>query len=129
MQDLFRSPALLPENVRVVVESFSENENDYESCKQLEALLQPLGYTFDWGLDAEPTFLRKITLEEPKFKQAIKELMQHDPNGAWCEIEDECDGDYLDAYHELVLCLGQALEDNEEARPFYKSILESLIIQ
>jgi hypothetical protein len=129
MQDLFDSTILLPDNVRVVVESFLDAENDYDSCLQLEAALQPLGYTFDWGLDAEPINLRKITAEEVRFKQALFDLMFFDPNGSWNEILSDHDGDYIDAYHELVLCLGQAIEDNEESRPFYKSILESLIIQ
>jgi hypothetical protein len=129
MQDLFDSPSLLPDNVRAVVESFLDAENDYDSCLQLEAALQPHGYTFEWGLYAEPSNLRKITVEEVRFKQALFDLMFFDPNGSWNEIEDECFGDYVDAHRMLVLDLGQAIEDNEESRQFYKTILEDLIIQ
>ena len=127
MQDLFNSTILLPDNVRALVESFSNEENDYDLCLQLEAALEPLGYTFDWGLDAEPTNLRQVTAEEPRFKIAIFNLMQHDSNGTWHEIEDECFGDYIDAHRILVRDLGMAIQSNEEAAPFYKSILETLI--
>lgn len=129
MQDLFKSPSLLPDDVRAVVESFSESENDYESCKQLENALQPLGYTFDWGLDAEPTLLRKITPEEAKFKRAVIELMKFDYNGAWDEIEDQCPGDYVDAYGILVRDLGKVIQQNKQAAPLYEAVLESLVTQ
>ena len=59
--DLFEHIEALPDEVRQLVLSFSEGDNDYEACKALEKSLKPLGYTFDWGLDAEPFALRRIS--------------------------------------------------------------------
>jgi len=129
MQDLFNSTILLPDNVRALVESFLDAENDYDSCLHLEAALEPHGYIFDWALGGTPMNLRKVTAEELKFKQALSILMFFDSNGSWHEIQDECFGDYIDAHRMLVRDLGQAIESDKESRPFYKSILEDLIIQ
>jgi len=60
MQDLFTTPEQLPTEVHEILSDFSERENTYENCAQLEEALKPHGYTFEWGLDAEPYDLRKI---------------------------------------------------------------------
>ena len=60
MTNLFQHPELLCDKARAVLEQFAHEELDYCSCKELEAALKPLGYTFEWGLDAEPFNLTKI---------------------------------------------------------------------
>lgn len=60
MDDLFETPELLPESVQQVLNQFSEQEQTYENCAALQKALEPLGYTFDYYLDAVPTDLRKI---------------------------------------------------------------------
>jgi hypothetical protein len=60
IEDLFLTPEKLPTEVQIILENFAEREQTYENCQQLEQALKPLGYTFNWGLDAEPYDLRKI---------------------------------------------------------------------
>ena len=63
MKDLFQSPELLPNEVRAIVEKYNllhEQIPDNEICINMLAELKPLGYTFDYGLDYEPTNLRKV---------------------------------------------------------------------
>lgn len=59
-EDLFENYDALPENVRNVLDEHLSEENDYETLQKLEEELKPLGYTFDYGLDAVPMNLRKI---------------------------------------------------------------------
>lgn len=63
MKDLFQTPELLPSEVRAIVEKYNllhEQIPDNEICINMLAELKPLGYTFDYGLDYEPTNLRKV---------------------------------------------------------------------
>ena len=61
MKDLFETPELLPTQVREVLENVNEDEiNSYPELERLLSLLKPLGYTFDYYLDAEPYGLRPI---------------------------------------------------------------------
>jgi hypothetical protein len=60
MEDLFEHPDLIPEKVQAIIDS-----RDYKICgyKELTRIineLEPLGYTFDFGLDAEPYELKTI---------------------------------------------------------------------
>ena len=57
--DLFENPVSLPDEVREVLEDFSDVE-DYEGCQALIEALEELGYTCEYGLDAVPYNLRKI---------------------------------------------------------------------
>jgi hypothetical protein len=57
-EDLFDNYGSLPTEVQEVIKSFSDNT--YAECTRLEYELKLLGYTFDWGLDAEPFNLRLI---------------------------------------------------------------------
>jgi hypothetical protein len=59
IEDLFNTPEKLPTEVQIILENFAEREQTYENCQQLEQALRPHGYTFSWGLDAEPYDLRK----------------------------------------------------------------------
>lgn len=57
--DLFNYPDLVPQNVLDVLDQFKEGES-YHLCEKVNAELKELGYTFDWGLSAEPYNLRVL---------------------------------------------------------------------
>jgi hypothetical protein len=60
--DLFQNIADLPEDLQAILskydERFQADENGYLLCKELLAEVEALGYTFEYGLDAEPFGLR-----------------------------------------------------------------------
>ena len=60
MKDLFETPELIPENVQAVLETFDENADSYKELDRILAELEPLGYVFDYYLDAHPYGLRPI---------------------------------------------------------------------
>lgn len=57
--DLFETPELIPDNVRAILEENPEADT-YEELEEILNKIQPLGYTFDYYLDATPYNLRKI---------------------------------------------------------------------
>jgi hypothetical protein len=63
MKDLFETPELIPEDVQAVLETFDENADDYAELDRLTNELEPLGYTFDYYLNAEAYGLRPIGVE------------------------------------------------------------------
>jgi hypothetical protein len=64
MKDLFETPDLMPIDVQIVLESFDEDApNTYHELQRLVDEIEPLGYTFDYYLDAEPYGLRPIGVE------------------------------------------------------------------
>ena len=71
MTDLFKTPELLPEHVQNILTEFGEC-GSYDRCEELLKVLQPLGYTFEFYLDAEPFNLVEI----PKTNTAITEREQ-----------------------------------------------------
>ena len=58
--DLFTITEILPDNVKEVLNTYSLNEIDYNTCEALLKELNQCGYTFEYGLDAVPYELRKI---------------------------------------------------------------------
>ncbi len=63
--DLFEHLEELPQPVQQVIAEFEERFEDgtmdgYKSCVLLVSQLEELGYTCDYGLDAEPIELTKI---------------------------------------------------------------------
>jgi hypothetical protein len=60
MLDLFENPELLPIEVQEILNKFSESECTYENCSQLVQELESIGYSCEYGLDAEPYELRKL---------------------------------------------------------------------
>ena len=50
----------LPQDVKSILEKYSYDENDYESCAKLQDELETIGWTIDYYLDAEPYNLRKV---------------------------------------------------------------------
>lgn len=57
--DLLANYETLPTEVKDIINSFNDDFT-YDNCERLLAELKPLGYTFDYGLDATPYDLRKI---------------------------------------------------------------------
>ena len=60
MNDLFSTPELLPLEVQAILDKYEESDFSYESCGNLVAELEEVGYTCDYGLDATPYDLRKV---------------------------------------------------------------------
>ena len=63
MRDLFETPELIPENVQLVLYSFDEDADSYKELARILKLVEDLGYTFDYYLDAEPYGLRPINIK------------------------------------------------------------------
>ena len=64
MKDLFETPELIPNEVQAILETFDENtDNTYFELDRILSEIEPLGYTFDYYLDAEPYGLRPIGME------------------------------------------------------------------
>lgn len=61
--DLFEHWELIPQNVVEVLETCYDGKNEnigYKELEQLQKKLNLIGYTLDYGLDAQPFDLRKI---------------------------------------------------------------------
>ena len=63
MKDLFETPELIPDEVQAVLETFDENADDSAELDRILAEIEPMGYVFDFYLDAEPYGLRPIGVE------------------------------------------------------------------
>ncbi|WP_292008866.1 hypothetical protein [Chryseobacterium sp.] len=64
--DLFEDYNLLPEELKTVCDKWQEKAAyrglDYNDCEIFQKECEAIGYTFDYGLDAEPFDLRPINL-------------------------------------------------------------------
>jgi hypothetical protein len=58
--DLFEDYEDQPKEVKAILANYEMEDNDYETLQKLKAELESIGYTMDFGLDAEPYDLRKI---------------------------------------------------------------------
>jgi hypothetical protein len=58
--DLFDTPELIPDYVKEILEEYQHGDFNYLDCKELELRLNSVGYTIDWGLEAEPYNLRPL---------------------------------------------------------------------
>ena len=63
MKDLFETPELIPNNVQSILETFDEDADPYRELDRILNEIKPMGYTFDYYLDAEPYGLRPIEME------------------------------------------------------------------
>ena len=59
-EDLFNNWDELPNELKEIFNSHSSEQGNYESCEKLLKEIEPLGYTFQYGLDGEPFGLKKI---------------------------------------------------------------------
>jgi len=64
MADLFEQMETLPQNVLDVLTKYEEGDFTYDTCDALKNELEAIGYTCDYGLDAIPCELRKLSDEE-----------------------------------------------------------------
>jgi hypothetical protein len=64
-QDLFKTPELLPQEVRNIIEKYEKMEASYDVCRNLINELKPHGYTCDYGLEAIPYELTTIKTNQP----------------------------------------------------------------
>ncbi len=62
-RDMFEYYDELPIEVQLILDKFSESENDYENCANLVEELEMVGWTCDYYLDAEPYGLRPLGVE------------------------------------------------------------------
>jgi hypothetical protein len=60
IKDLLDTPTLIPVEVKDILQKYEHGDFDYNTCRNLQNELEDIGYTFDWGLDAEPFYLRPI---------------------------------------------------------------------
>jgi hypothetical protein len=62
MTDLFETPELLPAEVQQLINDSDIDEGgcSYAECRRLLTALEPLGYTFEYGLDGIPYDLTQI---------------------------------------------------------------------
>jgi len=60
--DLFEDYDVLPNEVKEIIDSYDSKENTYENCATLVAELEDVGYTCEYGLDAEPFNLQKLNI-------------------------------------------------------------------
>lgn len=58
MNDLFETPELIPKDVLDILATFQDNT--YEECERVLNKLEQIGYTYEYGLDAEPFNLMKL---------------------------------------------------------------------
>ena len=59
-RDLFEYYDELPQEVSEILSFYELEEMDYLTCENLLKELNAIGYTFEYGLSAEPFNLRKI---------------------------------------------------------------------
>lgn len=74
--DLFEHPEELPEEMKDLVTGNHsvQFEDNYEACEKMLKLMRPLGYVFEYGLDAEPYDLRKIETFYPDNIQKLNSV-------------------------------------------------------
>ncbi len=58
MTDLFETPELIPDEIQTILRKYALDDCTYLNCQELQDELEYVGYTIDWGLDAEPINLR-----------------------------------------------------------------------
>jgi hypothetical protein len=63
MKDLFETPELIPSEIQAVLNTFNDDSDPYIELARIAREIEPLGYTFDFYLDAEPFGLRPIDMD------------------------------------------------------------------
>lgn len=66
--DLFENYELIPDNIQNIYESMMETESagelDYKDIENYLSDFNKSGYTFDYGLDGQPYYLRPVNVQE-----------------------------------------------------------------
>lgn len=63
------------------------------------------------------------------YQQVVNRLMANDPNGGWCDIIHECDGDENAAVVVLINGLRATINQNQdipEQQQYYRAVLQSI---
>jgi len=50
----------VPEEILTIIESFDEDKDRYKECARVLEALELKGWTFEYGLDAEPYDLKQL---------------------------------------------------------------------
>lgn len=59
--DLFQHIERLPKNIQYTVERYTDSDSfSYDDCQAMLIDMESQGYTFDYGLDAEPFNLKRM---------------------------------------------------------------------
>ena len=74
--DLFEHYETLPIEVQAILEKYCDGDNTYEECANLVAELETVGYTCEYGLDAEPYELRKLSKFDDWSREEIDNLFE-----------------------------------------------------
>lgn len=64
--DYLQHIQLVPPQVREVLDRYQDKDETYPNCKQLEQELNQIGWTINWGLEAEPFNLRPMPFGESR---------------------------------------------------------------
>lgn len=77
--DLFEHYQFIPEDIKPIYNNLIDKEStdglDYNDCNQYQLELEKKGYTFDYGLDSQPIYLRST---DPVEQYLLKEkIFQH----------------------------------------------------
>jgi hypothetical protein len=63
MKDLFETPELIPNEIQAILDTIDQDADQYVELTRIVREIEPLGYTFDFYLDAEPFGLRPIDID------------------------------------------------------------------
>ena len=63
MKDIFETPELIPVEVQAVLDTADMDSDPYIELARIVREIEPLGYTFDFYLDAKPFGLRPIDMD------------------------------------------------------------------
>ena len=99
MVDLFEQYEQLPTKVKDIIDRYSLVDNSYDMCDRFTNELNKVGYTCEYGLDAEPHSLRKLTdfdkwsVDDCKkvFNAMLDEMSNSDKNKVLDEVKTNAD--------------------------------------
>jgi hypothetical protein len=94
-KDMFAHYDELPTEIKEVLDKYAEMDNTYENCGNLVDELEVLGWTCEYGLDAEPYDLRQLTNFDKMDNETIDSIFEtilHDIKiYSWLENKDVAD--------------------------------------
>lgn len=100
----------LPEDLQNVLNKYLYSEFDYKDCSELVDKLNTIGYTCEYGLDAEPFALRKIdNIKRVKIKKHVKDML-------------------VESFDKMMENLDTLLNDDEEAVNNWKPDVNPMIL-
>ena len=63
MKDLFETHEVIPTEIQAVLDTIDQDADPYIELAKIAREIEPLGYTFDFYLDAEPFGLRPVDMD------------------------------------------------------------------